>query len=74
MSKDGGLKSSFDLAMERMAQRGESITTLSDEKKAALAEISAAPELFAEFLGPEIGLADVPRALAAGGQKRVVRP
>ena len=42
--------------------------------RAALAEISAAPELFAEFLGPEIGLADVPRALAAGGQKRVVRP
>ena len=38
--KQAGLKSSFDLAMERMAQRGEAITALSDEKKAALAEIS----------------------------------
>ena len=38
-TKQAGLKSSFDLAMERMAQRGENITTLSDEKKAALAEI-----------------------------------
>ncbi len=42
--------------------------------RAALAEIGAAPELFAEFLGAEIGLGEVGRVLAAGGQKRVVRP
>jgi hypothetical protein len=34
-----GLKSAFDLAMERMAQRGEGLSALSPEKKAALAEI-----------------------------------
>lgn len=34
-----GLKSSFDLAMERMAQRGEGLSSLSEEKKSALAEI-----------------------------------
>ena len=38
-TKQAGLKSSFDLAMERMARRGESMATLTDEKKAALAEI-----------------------------------
>ena len=42
--------------------------------RAALAAISADPELFAELLGPEIGLAEVARVLATGGQKRVVRP
>jgi L-iditol 2-dehydrogenase len=42
--------------------------------RAALAAISAAPQLFAEFLGPEIGLDEVAGVLAAGGQKRVVRP
>jgi hypothetical protein len=36
-----GLKSAFDLAMERMAKRGEGIAQLTDEQKAALAEISA---------------------------------
>lgn len=35
-----GLKSSFDLAMERMAKRGEVITPLTAEQKAALADIS----------------------------------
>ncbi len=38
-TKQAGLKSSFDLAMERMAQRGEGIASLSPEKKEALAEI-----------------------------------
>jgi L-iditol 2-dehydrogenase len=42
--------------------------------RAALAAISAAPELFGELLGPEIGLDEVAGVLAAGGQKRVVRP
>jgi hypothetical protein len=37
--KQSGLKSAFDLAMDRMAQRGEGLSALSDEKKAALAEI-----------------------------------
>ena len=37
--KDKGLKSSFDLAMERLAQRGEQLTPLSAEQKQALAEI-----------------------------------
>lgn len=35
-----GLKSSFDLAMERMAKRGEGIATLSPEQKAAMAELA----------------------------------
>ncbi len=35
-----GLKSSFDLAMERMAKRGEGITPLTAEQKAALTDIS----------------------------------
>jgi hypothetical protein len=35
------IKSAFDLAMERMAQRGEGMEKLSDEKKAQLAELSA---------------------------------
>ncbi len=34
-----GLKSSFDLAMDRLAQRGEGLSALSADKKAALAEI-----------------------------------
>lgn len=34
-----GLKSAFDLAMERMAQRGERISRLTDEQKTALADI-----------------------------------
>jgi hypothetical protein len=42
MTKDNqGLKSSFDLAMERMAKRGEGIASLTAEQKAALADISA---------------------------------
>ena len=39
--KKSGLKSSFDLAMERMAQRGEGTTKLSDEQKARLATLAA---------------------------------
>jgi hypothetical protein len=39
--KQSGLKSSFDLAMERMARRGETIAALSDEQKQALAEIGS---------------------------------
>ena len=36
-----GLKSSFDLAMERMAKRGEGIASLSDEQKQTMAEIAS---------------------------------
>lgn len=36
-----GLKSSFDLAMERLAKRGEGITALTDEQKEAMADIAA---------------------------------
>ena len=36
-----GLKSSFDLAMERMAQRGEGIAELSAERKEAMSEIAS---------------------------------
>lgn len=36
-----GLKSAFDLAMERMSQRGEGITQLSEDKKKILADLSA---------------------------------
>jgi hypothetical protein len=35
-----GLKSSFDLAMERMAKRGEGIAALSSEQKEAMADIA----------------------------------
>jgi hypothetical protein len=43
MAKDekSGLKSAFDLAMERMAQRGEGITQLSSDQKKDLADLSA---------------------------------
>lgn len=40
-TKETGLKSAFDLAMERMAQKGEGLTTLSDDQKAALADVGA---------------------------------
>ena len=40
-SKQAGLKSAFDLAMERMSQKGEGLATLSDDQKAALADVSA---------------------------------
>lgn len=36
-----GLKSAFDLAMERLASKGEGLVHLSEEQKAALASISA---------------------------------
>jgi hypothetical protein len=39
-NNESGLKSAFDLAMERMAKRGEGITALSDGQKQAMAEIS----------------------------------
>lgn len=39
-NKDG-LKSAFDLAMERMAQRGESMARLTDEQKQALADLAS---------------------------------
>jgi hypothetical protein len=39
--KDPGLKSSFDLAMERMAKRGEGITAVTEEQKQAMAEIAS---------------------------------
>jgi hypothetical protein len=38
--KDSGLKSSFDLAMERMAAKTGGITRLSDEQKTAIAELT----------------------------------
>jgi len=43
MAKDkkDGLKSTFDLAMERMAQRGEGLAKLSDGQKKRLADLSA---------------------------------
>lgn len=37
----GELKSTFDLAMERMAQRGEGLAKLSDGQKKRLADLSA---------------------------------
>jgi hypothetical protein len=37
---ESGLKSSFDLAMERMAKRGEKITALTEEQKQAMSEIA----------------------------------
>ena len=39
--EESGLKSAFDLAMERMAQRGEGMTELSSEQKTRLAHLSA---------------------------------
>ena len=36
-----GLKSSFDLAMERMAKKGEGMATLSGEQKAAMSEVAS---------------------------------
>jgi hypothetical protein len=41
MSKPSGsgLKSAYDLAMERMASKGEAIVHLTDDQKAAIAEI-----------------------------------
>jgi len=36
-----GLKSSFDLAMERLAKRGEGIAALSSEQKEAMAEMAS---------------------------------
>ena len=38
--KDSGLKSSFDLAMERMAAKTGGITRLSDAQKKAIAEVN----------------------------------
>lgn len=38
-AKTSGLKSAFDLAMERMARQGEGLATLSEEQKKELAEI-----------------------------------
>ncbi len=35
-----GLKSSFDLAMDRMAKRGEGMSSLTAEQKEAMAEIA----------------------------------
>ncbi len=40
-NNESGLKSAFDLAMERMAKRGEGITALTDEQKQAMSEISS---------------------------------
>jgi len=40
MAKEKGLKSAVDLAMERMAQRGDGLATLSDEQKRGMAEVS----------------------------------
>ena len=36
-----GLKSSLDLAMERLAKRGEGITALTEEQKQAMSEITS---------------------------------
>ena len=36
-----GLKSSFDLAMERMAKRGEVISSLSEDQKVSMADITS---------------------------------
>jgi hypothetical protein len=39
-NNESGLKSSFDLAMARMAKRGEKITALTEEQKQAMSEIA----------------------------------
>ena len=39
--KKGGLKSTFELAMERMAQRGEGLARLSDEQKKRMADLAS---------------------------------
>ena len=36
-----GLKSAFDLAMDRMTQRGEGLSSLTGEQKEAMAEIAS---------------------------------
>ncbi len=36
-----GLKSSFDLAMDRMAKRGDGLSSLTAEQKEAMAEIAS---------------------------------
>ena len=38
--KKNGLKSAFDLAMERMAQKGGQLVALSDEQKKAIADVA----------------------------------
>ncbi len=40
-TKKAAIKSAFDLAMERMAQRGEGLVNLDDGQKKALADIGA---------------------------------
>ncbi|MEI6562740.1 MAG: hypothetical protein WCO42_00375 [bacterium] len=40
-NNESGLKSSFDLAMERLAKRGEGITALTEDQKQAMAEIAS---------------------------------
>lgn len=37
---ESGLKSSLDLAMERLAKRGEGITALTEDQKQAMTEIA----------------------------------
>ena len=39
-AKKSGIKSAFDLAMERMAAKGETLQTLSGEQKDAIAELT----------------------------------
>ena len=39
-NEKSGLKSAFDLSMERLAQRGAAITVLSDQQKQMLADIA----------------------------------
>ena len=39
--KEDGLKSSFDLAMERLAAKGEAAGSITEEQKKALAEVDS---------------------------------
>jgi len=39
--KDDGLKSSFDLAMERLAAKGDAAGSITEEQKKALAEVDS---------------------------------
>ena len=67
--KETGLKSSFDLAMERMAKRGEGMASLPEDQKRAMAEISSRTQ--AKIAEIEILYGKkVAEALAAGDKEK----
>jgi hypothetical protein len=73
-----GLKSAFDLAMDRMTQRGDGLSSLTGEQKAAMAEIARrAQAKVAEIellFQPKIGAAraadDAEKAVTLEAQQR----